>query len=381
MDFSFTEEQELLRSTVREFLEAYCTREWVEELEEKGEYPFDLHEKLAELGLFGLIVPEEYGGTGSGMIEAALVSEELGRISGSVVQTWHPSSVFAGYALMAASPEIRQRFLPPLAEGKLKLSFSLTEPEAGSDAASVRTRAVPDGDHWVLNGNKIFSTAADIADYLVLTARTGTAEERHRGLTVFLVDTKLPGISMSRIKKIGHHAVQSPEVGLDSVRVPADMIIGDVNGGWRALIDVMDAERIGVAALCVGLAQKCIDLALDYGLQRKQFGQPVATFQALSHMLAEMETETTAARWLAYYSAWLKDEGLPCSKAASMAKVYGTEVASRTASRALQIHGGYGYTVEYEVSRHFKEAKLYEVAGGSTQIQRNIIAREMGVRG
>lgn len=381
MDFSLTEEQELLKSTLREFLTSYCTEEWIQATEEKGEYPYDLHERMAELGLYGLVVPEEYGGSGGGMLEAAIVSEEIGRTSGSIGQVHMPSAVFGGYALLAAGPELKERFLPQLAEGTLKLSFALTEPDAGSDAASVRTRAVRDGDEFVINGAKIFSTAADIADYLVLTARTGTPEERHRGLTLFLVDAKAPGISTSRIRKIGHHAVQSPEVGLDDVRVPADMVIGDVGGAWPALNDVMDAERIAVAALCTGLAQRCIDVALEYGMQRRQFGRQVATFQAISHMLAEMETETSAARLLTFHSAWLKDQGLPCSKAASIAKVYATECASRTASRAVQVHGGYGYTAEYEVSRHFKEAKLYEVAGGSTQIQRNIIAREMGIRG
>ena len=381
MDFSLTEEQELLKSTLREFLASFCTKEWVDRSEASGEFPFDLFERLAELGLYGIVLPEDYGGSGGGMTEATIVAEELGRISGSAVMTHMPSAVFGGYALLAGSEELKQRFLPRLAEGELKLAFALTEPDAGSDAAAVRTRAVRDGDEWVLNGAKIFSSGALTADYLVLTARTGTPEERHRGLTLFLVDTTASGIAMSKIPKIGHHAVDSPEVGLDGVRVPDDLRISEVGGAWAALNDVMDAERIAVGGQCTGLAERCIELALEYGLNRKQFGKPVASFQAISHMLAEMETETAAARLLTYHAAWLKDTGRPCSKEASIAKVYATEVASRTASRALQIHGGYGYTTEYEVSRHFKEAKLYEVGGGTTQIQRDIIAREMGVKG
>ena len=381
MDFSLTDEQQLLKDMLREFLTSFCTNEWASETEKRGAYPYDLFERLAELGLYGLVVPEEYGGSGGGMTEAVIVSEELGRISGSAVMTHMPSAVFGGYALLAAGDELKARFLPQLAEGKLRLSFALTEPDAGSDAAAVRTRAVRDGDDWVLNGAKIFATGANVADYLVLTARTGTAEERHRGLTLFLVDAKAPGITTGHIEKIGHHAVHSPEVGLNDVRVPGDMLISEVGGAWSALTDVMDAERIAVGGQCTGLSERCIELALEYGLQRQQFGRPVATFQALSHMLAEMETELSASRLLTYHAAWLKDAGKPCSKAASIAKVYATEVASRTASRALQIHGGYGYTVEYEVSRHFVEAKLYEVGGGSTQVQRNIIAREMGIKG
>ena len=381
MDFSLTEEQQLLKSTLREFLSSFCTNDWTSESERRAEYPFDLFERLAELGLYGLVVPEKYGGSGGGMTEAVVVSEELGRISGSAVMVHMPSAVFGGYALLAGSDELKSRFLPQLADGKLRLSFALTEPDAGSDAAAVRTTAVRDGDEWVLNGAKIFSTGANVADYLVLTARTGTPEERHRGLTLFLVDPKAPGISIGHIEKIGHHAVHSPEVGLSDVRVPGDMLISEVGGAWSALTDVMDAERIAVGGQCTGLIERCLELALEYGLQRQQFGRPVASFQAISHMLAEMETELSASRLLTYHAAWLKDTGQPCSKAASIAKVYATEAASRTASRAVQIHGGYGYTAEYEVSRHFIEAKLYEVGGGSTQIQRNIIAREMGIRG
>jgi alkylation response protein AidB-like acyl-CoA dehydrogenase len=380
MDFTFTDEQELLRSSVRDFLQSYCTKEWIDGIEEKGEFPQDLWDRFAEMGLYGLVVPEEYGGAGAGMMEAVIVSEELGRISGSVVQVFHPSAIFAGLVLLKAGTELKERFLPRMAEGAIRLAFALSEPSAGSDAAGVRTTAVLDGDAWVLNGSKIFSTTADVADFLVLTARTGTPEQRSRGLTIFLVDAKADGISYQRIPKVGHHAIQSPEVGLSDVRVPAGMVIGEVGGAWPALVDVMDAERIVVAGMCVGLAERCIELAVDYGLKREQFGKPVATFQAIAHMLAEMETETAAARMLTYHSAWLKDEGLPCSKAASIAKVYATENATRTAGRAVQVHGGYGYTTEYEVARHYREAKLYELAGGSTQIQRNIIARELGVR-
>ena len=385
MDFSLTEEQSQLKASARRLLESICTKEWIDAHEAREEYPFELHKRMADIGLFGIGVPEADGGSGGGFVELAVVCEEVGRIGGSVVMTYAPTALFGNQILLAAgSAEQRARFLPRMAAGELRTAFALTEPEAGSDAAAVRTKAVRakgDGsrDVFVLNGSKIFSSGASVADYLVLTARTGPPDSRHLGLTVFLVDARSPGLTISGIPKLGHHAVQTCEIGISDVRVPADAVIGEVDGGWAALRDVLDAERIGTAGFCVGLAQRCIDMALAHALERNQFGRPVATFQAIAHMLAEMETETAAARWLTFDAASRKDRALPCSKAASMAKAYATECGTRTATRGMQILGGYSYTKEFEMERFYREAKLYEIAGGSTQIQRNVIAREMGI--
>jgi alkylation response protein AidB-like acyl-CoA dehydrogenase len=195
-----------------------------------------------------------------------------------------------------------------------------------------------------------------------------------------MVDQTSPGLTITPIPKLGHKAVQTCEIGIADVRAPGNSVIGSVNGGWQALTRAMDAERIAVGAICTGLSKRVTEMALDYGMEREQFGQAVATFQSLSHMLADMDTETSASRWLTYHAAWLNDNDKPCSKEASMAKAYATECATRTATRGMQILGGYSYTKEYEMERFYREAKLYEVAGGSTQIQRNIIAREMGIR-
>lgn len=380
MDFALTDEQEELARTVRGFLESHCTKEWLDDLEAREAYPFDLFKGLADLGLYGVGVPEEDGGSGGGMVEIAVICEELGRFGGSVNMTYVPTAVFGNQTLLGgADADMRRRFLPRIAEGELRTAFALTEPEAGSDAAAVRTRAVRDGDEWVVNGSKIFCTGAHVADYLVVTARTGGLEERHTAITVFMVPADSPGLTISGIPKLGHHAVKTCEVGISDVRVPADAVVGEVGRGWKALVRALDAERIAVAALCTGLARRCTELALRYALERHQFGQPVAAFQALSHMLADMETETAASRWLTYDAAWRTDRGLPASKEASMAKAYATECGTRTATRGMQILGGYGYTREYEMERFYREAKLYEVAGGSTQIQRNIIARQMGI--
>jgi alkylation response protein AidB-like acyl-CoA dehydrogenase len=378
MDFSFTEEQQQLQQTVRGFLESYCTKEWLDDLEEKQEYPFELFRRLADLGCFGIGVPESQGGYGGGMVEVAILAEEMGRFGGSIGMTWMPTAVF-GNQTLTGDDALRERFTPLIVAGELRTAFALTEPEAGSDAAAIRTRAERRGDEWILDGAKIFSTGAHVADYLIVTARIGDVGDRHRGITVFMVDAQSEGLTVTGIPKLGHNAVKTCEVGLAEVRVPEDMVVGEVGAGWKALGNVLDAERIATAALCVGLAQRCTDMALEYGLQREQFGRPIATFQALSHLLAEMETETAAARWLTFDSAWRKDAGLPCSKAASMAKSYATECGTRTATRGMQVLGGYSYTKEYEMERFYREAKLYEVAGGATQIQRNIIAKQMGI--
>ena len=380
MDLSLTAEQEHLRATARALLEAVATKAYLDDLESRQEYPYELHKRMAGIGLFGMAVPEADGGSGGGMVELALVCEEVGRIGGSAVMTYAPTAVFGNQVLVdSGSPEQRARYLPGMASGGIRTAFALTEPEAGSDAAAVRTRAVRDGDSFVLDGAKIFSSGAAVADLLVVTARTGPPDSGPRGLTVFLVDARSPGLTITGIPKLGHHAVQTCEIGISDVRVPADAVVGDVDGGWDVVVRALDAERICTAGFSTGLAQRCCDMALAYALERRQFGRPVATFQAIGHMLAEMETETAAARWLMLDAAWRKDQGQPCSKQASMAKAYATECGTRTATRGMQVLGGYSYTKEFEMERFYREAKLYEIAGGSTQIQRNIIAREMGI--
>jgi alkylation response protein AidB-like acyl-CoA dehydrogenase len=380
VDFALTDEQEEVRRGLRRLLESHCTKQWLDDLEAKEEYPFDLYEAFADMGLFGIGVPEEHGGAGGGMVDIAVVCEELGRFGGSVNMTFVPTGVFGNQTILGgAGDEMRKRVLPEIAAGRLRTSFALTEPEAGSDAAAIRTRAVPDGDGWIINGSKIFATGALAADYLVLTARTGSTESRHAGVTVFLVDAASDGLTITGIPKVGHHAVKTCEIGIAEVRVSGDDVVGEVGQGWKALWRALDAERIAVGAICTGLASRCVEMALEYGRNREQFGQPIVSFQAISHMLADMETETEASRLLTYSAAWRTDAGLPSSKWASMAKTFATETGTRCATKGMQIMGGYAYTKEYEMERFYREAKLYEIAGGSTQIQRNIIARQMGI--
>lgn len=379
MDLGLTTEQQQLQTTVRSFLDSYCTKEWIDRVEHEKAFPEDLYQRMAELGLFGIGVPAEYGGFGGGHLEVGLIAEQLGHFGGSVVFTWFPTAVFGTQTILSAGDDaMKQRMLPGMVDGKLRTAFALTEPEAGSDAASVRTQARYDDGQWVIDGTKVWSSGALAADYLVLTARTGEAGAS-KALTLFLVDARTAGITIRAIPKLGHHAVASCEINLQGVRIGADSVIGEVGDAWTGLSQALNTERLGVGAVCTGMSQHCTDLALAYGLDRRQFGQPIAGFQAISHMLADMETETAAARLLTRSAAWRADTGLPFSKEASMAKAYATECATRSATRGMQIFGGYGYSTEYEIERFYREAKLYEVAGGTTQIQRNIIARHLGI--
>jgi alkylation response protein AidB-like acyl-CoA dehydrogenase len=382
MDFELSFEQSTFVEALKGFMAKTCTKAYIDRIESTDEYPDALWDGLTELGVFGLGVPEEFGGVGGGMLEIALACEVFGYYGGSAVMTYMPTGCFGSQTLVGgASEDMKQRFLPEIANGNLKTAFGLTEPEAGSDASALRTRAVRAGDEWVINGAKIWCSGALAADYIVLSARTGAQEQRGGAITIFMVPTEAKGLQITPIPKLGHHAVPSCEVGLTDVPVPHENIIGEVDHGWRALLRTLDAERIATAAISTGSAQRCLDMALAYGLERKQFGKPIASFQAISHMLAEMDTETRAARLLTYHAAWTMDVAPPtrASHAASVAKAYATELGTRSAGRGMQVMGGYGYAKEYEMERFYREAKLYEVAGGATQIQRNIIARHLGI--
>jgi alkylation response protein AidB-like acyl-CoA dehydrogenase len=316
-------------------------------VESSDEYPDALWDGLTELGVFGLGIPEELGGAGGGMFEIALACEVFGYYGGSAVMTYMPTGVFGSQTLVGgASDDMKERFLPEIANGTIKTAFGLTEPDAGSDAAALRTRAVRDGDEWVINGSKIWTSGATAADFIVCSARTGAQAERSNAITVFVVPTSAQGLQITPISKLGHHAVPSCEVGLTDVRVPHENIIGEVGGGWRALLRTLDAERIAVAAICTGSSQRCLDMALSYGLERRQFGKPIASFQAISHMLAEMETETTAARLLAYHAAWVMDTKalLPGGEAVRGRRRHDADPAQhhRPASRHSGLNTGVG---------------------------------------
>jgi alkylation response protein AidB-like acyl-CoA dehydrogenase len=281
-----------------------------------------------------------------------------------------------------ASEEQKKRFLPAIAKGELRFAFGLTEPNAGSDAANTQTRAVPDGDNFIINGNKIFITGSHVADYVMTVTRTDPNVPKHKGLTIFFVETKTKGFSAMPLGKFGGRAVASCELVYEDVVVPKDAILGGpdrLNDGWKQVFTTLNVERIVIAASYVGEGKLALQEATQYAKERVQFGQPIGKFQAVQHMLAEVATEIEAARWLTYRAAWLRKENQPCAKEASMAKLFASETSKKAALTGVQVMGGYGYMNEFDMQRHLRNAILAPIGGGTSQIQKNIIARQMGI--
>jgi alkylation response protein AidB-like acyl-CoA dehydrogenase len=377
MDFSYTNEQQQLRRAVREFAEAEIlphVREW----DEHSTFPADVVRKCGQMGLMGSIFPEEFGGAGYGYIEYALVIEELARVDPSValIVAAH-TSLCSNHIYIAGTPEQKQKYLPKLASGEWLGSWSLTEPEAGSDAGGTKTTAVPDGDSWILNGSKTFTTNAHYAQLGVVMAATDKSRGHH-GISAFLVEASTPGCRPGKKEdKLGMRASDTGEVILTDCRVGADALLGAAGEGFVDALRVLDGGRISIAALSLGIAQGAFDAALKYAKQRKQFGRLISDFQAIQFKLADMATEIAAARLLVQRAAWLKDQGRPVNAESAMAKLYASEIAVRAANEAVQIHGGYGFTKDYPVEKFYRDVKLMTIGEGTSEIQRMVIARQL----
>jgi len=380
MDFKFTEEQEILKKSVRNFMDKECPREYVRELDEKEEFPFELYKKMAKLGWYGLPFPEEYGGSGCGPVDFIMVGEELCRFSYEIGAGYGVPIFNALTLLHHGSEEQKNRYIPKVVNGEMMWSIALTEPNAGSDVASLVTSAVPEGDEFVVNGQKVFITGADVANIMTMAVRTDKDLARHKGISMLLVDPKSPGIDIRVIKTLGRKIIHATELFLEDVRVPKGNLIGELNGGWEVLMSGLELERLFACAGYVGNAQTVVDDALDHAKQRVQFGRPIGTFQAIGHMLADMQTEVDAARLLTYRAAWMVEQGIPCIREVSMAKLFGSESLARLTNQGMQIMGGYGYSMEYDMQRYFRDARIITVSAGSSQMQRNIIARQMGLK-
>jgi acyl-CoA dehydrogenase len=350
------------------------------EVAEKDEVPERVVEQMRQLGLFGMSIPEEYGGLGLTMEEEVLVAFELGRTSPafrSVIGT--NNGIGSQGIILFGTESQKQKYLPRLASGELISSFALTEPEAGSDAGSVKTKAVRDGEHYVLNGTKRFITNAPQAGIFTLMARTSPDEPRAAGITAFIVEADTPGISFGkRDRKMGQKGAHTCDVIFDNCRVPASNVIGGKEGvGFKTAMKVLDKGRIHIAAICVGVAQRMLDDALRYAMERKQFGQPIAGFQLIQAMLADSQTELYAARCMVLDAARKRDAGENVSTEASCAKLFASEMCGRVADRAVQIHGGAGYMAEYGVERFYRDVRLFRIYEGTSQIQQIVIARNM----
>jgi short/branched chain acyl-CoA dehydrogenase len=377
LDFDLTEEQELVRATVREF-----ARERVApvaaELDRESRFPYELVAELAELGLMGMTIPEEYGGAGADTLSYAIAVEELTRVDSSLAIT-----VAAHHSLGTlpiwyfGTEEQKREWLPDLVSGKKLAAFGLTEPDAGSDAGATRTRAELADGQWVVNGSKIFITNAgtDITACVTITARTGEDE-----VSTLIVPNGTPGYAISApMHKLGWRASDTRELSFEDARVPAGNLLGPRGQGFRQFLEILDGGRISVAAMGVGLAQGAYDLAYAYAQERRQFGKPIAKFQAVQFQLADMAVEIEAGRQLLYRAAWLKDQGRDFALAAAQAKLYTGELSHRVANAALQIHGGYGFMEESAIARLYRDQKILEIGEGTNEVQRMVIARQLGL--
>jgi len=377
MDFCLTDEQLLLRRTVREFAEGEI-RPHVREWDDAQHFPRELVPKLAALGLMGIQFPEQYGGAGMSAIEYCLCIEELARVDPAVsLSVAAHNGLCAAQIFMFGNEAQKERYLVPLAQGEQIGAWGLTEPGAGSDAAATRTTAVRDGDAWVLNGSKTFITHGSVGDVMVVMAVTNRARGP-KGISAFIVERGTPGMTAGRKEdKLGMRASDTSEVVFERCSVPADHLLGEEGQGFIHALQVLDAGRIGIAALAVGLAQGAFEAARDYAAERRQFGQPIASFQAIQWKLADNATRIEAARLLTYRAAYLKDAGRRTTLESAMAKLYSSEIAVRAAEDAVQIHGGYGFVKDYPAEKFFRDVKLTTIGEGTSEIQRLVIARQL----
>jgi alkylation response protein AidB-like acyl-CoA dehydrogenase len=377
MDFEYTLEQVQLRKAVREFAEAEIAPH-VAEWDEGQIFPLEVVRKLGRLGYMGVIFPEELGGAGLGYIEYSIVIEELSRVDGSVgiIVAAH-NSLCTNHIYKMGSDEQRRRYLPQLARGEWIGCWSLTEPEAGSDAAGTRTTAVRQDGCWVLNGAKTFTTNAHYADVCVAMAVTDRAAAQH-GISAFLIEKDTPGYRLGKKEnKLGLRASATGEVIFENCRVPDTQLLGRLNEGFVDSLKVLDGGRISIAALSIGMAQGAYDAALRYAKQRRQFGRSISEFQTIQNKLVDMAVDLDAARLLNYRAAWMLDRGQRVTRESSMAKLFASEAAVRIAGEAVQIHGGYGFIKDYPVEKFYRDVKLCTIGEGTSEIQRLVIARQL----
>jgi alkylation response protein AidB-like acyl-CoA dehydrogenase len=381
MDFGFTEEQRMLRESVRKLLQKHAPPEYVRQHDRERAYPEELYQACAEAGLIGLPFPEEYGGAGGDLLDMTIVAEEIARVSADLVMAY-TGNIFCGLKLLRkASEEQKRHWLPKLIKGEIKISISMSEPDAGSDIGAMRTSAVCDGNQWVINGQKIWASMAGAKNNVIsLYVKTDSKAHYRQGMSLFLVDNDTPGLTLRKLDMLGRRATGTYELIFDNVRVPPDRLVGGENKGWDVVMSGLQVERAASCAGNVGASQGIIDLALQYAKDRKQFGRPIGTNQAMAHMLADMQTEVEAARTLMWRAAWLVSTGQDALREITMAKLFTSEVYVKIANQGMQVLGGFGYCEEFDMSRLYRDARAATIAAGTSQIQRNLIANLMGLK-
>jgi len=377
MDFELTDEQQLLRRTIRAFAREEIAP-GASERDERRRFPHALIPGMARLGLFGIMIPEHYGGAGLDALSFAIVLEEISRVDAAValILASH-NSLCAQHILEFGNEDHKERYLPPLASGQKLGAWALTEPDSGSDAAALKSRARLEGDHWVINGTKLFVTQGSTAGFYVISASTDPSRGS-RGISAFIVERENPGLCVARVEnKLGVRASDTAALHLENLMVSKHNLLGELHGGYKNALKILDGGRIGIGAMAVGLARGALEESLRYARERKQFGRPIAEFGAIQGKLADIATEIEAARLMVYRAAHLRQTGQPFRRAASEAKLFASEVAMRATTQAVQIYGGHGYIKDNPVERYFRDAKICEIGEGTSEVQRMVIAREL----
>jgi alkylation response protein AidB-like acyl-CoA dehydrogenase len=381
MDFEFTEEQRMLRDSVHKMMAKVATPEYVRRLDREQAFPYELYDEWVKMGLFRMPFPEEYGGLGGSVIDMVIIAEELAYRSFDLF-TAFGGPVFCGLNVLKKGTEEQKRhWLPKLLAGEVKFSVSMSEPDAGSDIGAMRTAARRDGDHWVINGQKLWATGAGAKGNVVnVYVKTDPAAFYRKGMSLFLVDNDTPGVKMRKLDMLGRRCTGTYEIFWDEVRVPHDRLVGGENKGWEVVLAGLQVERVTSTAGYIGGMQAILDLALEYSKERKQFGRPIGTNQAMAHMLADMQTELEASRLMMWRAAWMLASGKDALKEISMAKLFASETYAKLANQGMQVLGAYGYNMEFDMQRHFRDARSATIGAGTSQMQRNVIAGLMGLK-
>jgi alkylation response protein AidB-like acyl-CoA dehydrogenase len=378
--FGLNEEQKMARESILTLLERHLPWERVRKMDEAKEYPHEAHAALAEAGFIGLFYPEELGGSGGSYKDITVLLETLGYYYTGIAQGITTTAVYAGMHVAKFGPDaLKQEIVPEIIAGKAKLSLAMSEPGTGSDVAGIRTTAVRDGDEYVLNGSKVWITCAHVADYIVVIAKTDREAPRHQGISTILVDAKAPGVTIRPLNMLGRRTTHANEVFFDNVRVPASNLFGGEGQAWKNIMKCLGLERLALAAISAGHCFRITEYARDYAMQRIQFDQPISSFQVIQHKLVNMAIMAETSRQSVYRVAELLDGGDPAINETSIAKIVCTENNFRCADEGLQILGGAGYSMEYDMQMFFRDSRVGPIGGGSNEIQRNVLAKRMGL--
>ncbi|KRB81581.1 acyl-CoA dehydrogenase [Noviherbaspirillum sp. Root189] len=377
VDFGLTEAQKMIRESALQLVEEALPREKILELDEARQFPFEAYEAMAKAGWLGLPYEVEYGGSEGSFKDLTIFIESVAYHSAQLASAYMTSVIYGGMQVRhGGSQALKAEILPGVIAGTTRLALCLTEPETGSDVASIRTRAVQDGDDYVITGQKVYITCAHVAHHLVVATKT-ERDAGHKGITLFLVDVRSPGVTIRPLKSLGRRMIHTSEVYFDNVRVPAARMLGEKNGGWKALMRGLNLERMGLAAAACGNMMKIIDYARDYAVERTQFGKPISSYQAIAHKFADMQIMAESARVMTHRVADMLDAGESPTMETAMAKVLATENNSRCADMGIQIMGGAGYMMEHEMQMYFRDARIGAIGGGTNEIMRSVIAKQM----